>query len=163
MNDREAREALNRIHALADSATEGPWRAVEGDEYPDSTREIVGPDGRPVIEQVGCGCCGVGLNACQEDIEMVTAARAIVPAFADMLSEVLDFADRVERDGKADSASGDAPVPSWALGMVLAKRLRAIVSDSLKGAGYLAADAPAGDLPLSAEPNEEKEDRHDRK
>ena len=82
---------LNEIEARANAATEGPWRAIEDDEYPGSAREIVGPDGRPVIEQLGCGHCDVGLCAYWEDIEMVTASRTDVPDMAAALRAVLEL------------------------------------------------------------------------
>ena len=90
----DPRDTLARIRKQADAATEGPWEvkpyydgAPEGTDHVNS---IVGPRQAIIIEQLGCGCCDVGLNVEHADAEFVTHARTTVPALLDLADAVLE-------------------------------------------------------------------------
>ena len=66
---------LDAIEARVNAATEGPWDLIpygSGDPLGDAAcREIVGPSDEPVIRQLGCGCCDVGLEGLPADAEFI--------------------------------------------------------------------------------------------
>ena len=97
MND--PRETLNRIRKQADAASSGPWEVkpyYEGaPEETDYVNSIVGPRQAIIIEQLGCGCCDVGLNVKHTDTEFIAASRTTVPRLVDALEKVLELHPRV--------------------------------------------------------------------
>ena len=72
MND--PREALARIRAQADAATEGPWELLGDGEYVSGPGILVAPDDGGVTSA---------------DAEFIAAARTTVPALLDALEAVL--------------------------------------------------------------------------
>lgn len=90
-----ARDELDQWQALADGATEGPWRTTqEGLTHP-SGWDIASPRG-PVASE----CCGyTGSVSDRPDAEFIAAARTIVPAAVKALRDVLDELDEWERAG----------------------------------------------------------------
>ena len=78
MND--PREALARIRAQADAATEGPWELLGDGEYVSGPGILVAPDDGGVTSA---------------DAEFIAAARTTVPALLDALEKVLALHPRV--------------------------------------------------------------------
>ena len=83
---------LNEIEARANAATEGPWEVKPYNGWHDASDEIdsfVGPSDATIVEQLGCGCCDVGLEVSPTDAEFIAHARADVPDMAAALRAVL--------------------------------------------------------------------------
>lgn len=95
----DPRETLNRIRQQADAASSGPWEVkpyYEGaPEEANYVNSIVGPSQAIIIEQLGCGCCDVGLDVKHADAEFIAASRTTVPALAAALEKVLKLHPRV--------------------------------------------------------------------
>ena len=93
---------LTALRTLAQSATPGPW-AIEPHPYGNSPARSIhvadrDADEFPVVSQLGCGCCDVGLDADAEDLSYIAAANpATVLRLIDALEAVLDRA-RMEQD-----------------------------------------------------------------
>ena len=94
MND--PREALARIRAQADAATEGSWELLGDGEYVSGPGILVAPDDGGVTSA---------------DAEFIAAARTTVPALLDALEAVLEIhQDGGESQGYLDDGSyGDMP------------------------------------------------------
>ena len=71
----DPREALARIRAQADAATEGPWELLGDGEYVSGPGILVAPDDGGVTSA---------------DAEFIAAARTTVPALLDALEKVLE-------------------------------------------------------------------------
>ena len=76
----DPREALARIRAQADAATEGPWELLGDGEYVSGPGILVAPDDGGVTSA---------------DAEFIAAARTTVPALLDALGKVLALHPRV--------------------------------------------------------------------
>ena len=76
----DPREALARIRAQADAATEGPWELLGDGEYVSGPGILVAPDDGGVTSA---------------DAEFIAAARTNVPALLDALEKVLALHPRV--------------------------------------------------------------------
>lgn len=76
----DPREALARIRAQADAATEGPWELLGDGEYVSGPGILVAPDDGGVTSA---------------DAEFIAAARTTVPALLDALEKVLALHPRV--------------------------------------------------------------------
>lgn len=72
----DPREALARIRAQADAATEGPWELLGDGEYVSGPGILVAPDDGGVTSA---------------DAEFIAAARTTVPALLDALEKVLEL------------------------------------------------------------------------
>ena len=72
----DPREALARIRAQADAATEGPWELLGDGEYVSGPGILVAPDDGGVTSA---------------DTEFIAAARTTVPALLDALEKVLEL------------------------------------------------------------------------
>ena len=72
----DPREALARIRAQADAATEGPWELLGDGEYVSGPGILVAPDDGGVTSA---------------DAEFIAAARTDVPALLDALEKVLEL------------------------------------------------------------------------
>ena len=73
---------LDKIEARANAATEGPWEVKPYNGWHDASDEIdsfVGPSDATIVEQLGCGCCDVGLEVSPTDAEFIAHARTDVP------------------------------------------------------------------------------------
>ena len=92
----DPREALARIRAQADAATEGPWELLGDGEYVSGPGILVAPDDGGVTSA---------------DAEFIAAARTTVPALLDALEAVLEIhQDGGESQGYLDDGSyGDMP------------------------------------------------------
>ncbi|KUM31608.1 hypothetical protein AQ436_00260 [Arthrobacter sp. EpRS66] len=69
-------EDLEALRKIAESATPGPWTAETHCSYTDDKYHAVysvDAGDSPVISQLGCGCCDVGLEVSKHDIAFVTA------------------------------------------------------------------------------------------
>ena len=83
---------LDKIEARANAATEGPWEVKPYNGWHDASDEIdsfVGPSDATIVEQLGCGCCDVGLEVSPTDAEFIAHARTDVPALIAALRAVL--------------------------------------------------------------------------
>lgn len=92
----DPREALARIRAQADAATEGPWELLGDGEYVSGPGILVAPDDGGVTSA---------------DAEFIAAARTTVPALLDALEAMLEIhQDGGESQGYLDGGSyGDMP------------------------------------------------------
>ena len=94
---------LTALRTLAQSATPGPW-AIEPHPFGNSPARSIhvadrDADEFPVVTQLGCGCCDVGLDADAEDLSYIAALNpATVLRLLDALEAVLDEHPRYEGD-----------------------------------------------------------------
>ena len=88
---------LDKIEARANAATEGPWEVKPYNGWHEASDEIdsfVGPSDATIVEQLGCGCCDVGLEVSPTDAEFIAHARTDVPALVAALRAVLELHPR---------------------------------------------------------------------
>ena len=84
---------LTALRTLAEAAAPGPW-AIEPHPFGNSPARSIhvadrDADEFPVVEQLGCGCCDVGLDADAEDLAYIAAANpATVLRLLDALEDV---------------------------------------------------------------------------
>lgn len=67
---------LNELRKIAEAATPGPWKAETHCAYTeDKYHAVYSVDAgdSPVISQLGCGCCDVGLEVSKPDAAFVAA------------------------------------------------------------------------------------------
>ena len=87
---------LTALRTLAQSATPGPW-AIEPHPFGNSPARSIhvadrDADEFPVVSQLGCGCCDVGLDADAEDLSYIAALNpATVLRLIDALKAVLEM------------------------------------------------------------------------
>ena len=87
----DPREALARIRAQADAATEGPWELLGDGEYVSGPGILVAPDDGGVTSA---------------DAEFIAAARTNVPRLVDALEKVLILHKPVEVEPSETICSG---------------------------------------------------------
>ena len=89
---------LSALRTLAEAASPGPW-AIEPHPYGNSPARSIhvadrDADEFPVVSQLGCGCCDVGLDADAEDLAYIAALNpATVLRLLDALEAVLAACD----------------------------------------------------------------------
>lgn len=88
-------EDLNELRKIAEQATPGPWKAETHCAYTeDKYHAVYSVDAgdSPVISQLGCGCCDVGLEVSKPDAAFVTAFNP------DTVLALLNRLEQAERD-----------------------------------------------------------------
>ena len=104
---------LDEIEARANAATPGPWEVKPYDGWhKESDNEIssfVGPGEATIVEQLGCGCCDVGLEVTPADAELIAHSRTDVPALAAVARYALSqhAPDGRGNCGPCDDATGE--------------------------------------------------------
>ncbi|GAB3192021.1 hypothetical protein [Nesterenkonia suensis] len=124
---------LDRVKALTDAATDGPWEAREGD----YGHEVIADDPEPgdlvIAHEVT-----QGHDDGQFDAEFIAAMRTDAVWMEAVIRAVMEAADEMDRNAQRLFMTSLPGSPGYDMGLVSqagAERIRKAVQDAMGGAG----------------------------